>query len=124
MATRTNDLTEFAKPVADRLAAHCGSLKRILSAGVIALDNCSSDEREMYMALAIGARYESSHQVRVKKSMLLLKEALTESPPGEVVRILSYEESDMLKNLLAALPQPDVKSDKIEHRSKSKTKSV
>ena len=32
MGTRTNDLTEFAKPVADELAARCGSLKRVLSA--------------------------------------------------------------------------------------------
>jgi hypothetical protein len=27
MGTRTNDLTEFAKPVADELAVRCGSLK-------------------------------------------------------------------------------------------------
>ncbi len=32
MGTRTIDLTEFAKPVADELAARCGSLKRVLSA--------------------------------------------------------------------------------------------
>ena len=32
MGTRTNDLTKFAKPVADELAARCGSLKRVLSA--------------------------------------------------------------------------------------------
>jgi len=31
MGTRTNDLTEFAKPVVDELAARCGSLKRVLS---------------------------------------------------------------------------------------------
>ena len=31
MGTRTNDLTEFAKSVADKLAARCGSLKRVLS---------------------------------------------------------------------------------------------
>ena len=32
MGTRTNDLTEFAKLVADELAARCDSLKRVLSA--------------------------------------------------------------------------------------------
>ena len=32
MGTRTSGLTEFAKPVADELAARFGSLKRVLSA--------------------------------------------------------------------------------------------
>jgi len=54
MATRTNDLTEFAKPIADELVATSGSLKRILSAGVLALNDLTPHEKEIYMARAIG----------------------------------------------------------------------
>ena len=58
MATRTNDLTEFAKPIADELANRCGSLKIVLSAGVLALNDLSPDKREHYMAKAIGEELE------------------------------------------------------------------
>lgn len=54
MATRTNDLTEFAKPVADYLYKRIGSLKLVLSAGVIALSKLSPDEREKMIAEANG----------------------------------------------------------------------
>jgi len=58
MAKRTNDLTEFAQPVAEALAARCGSLKRVLSAGVLALDALSPTQREYFMAKAIGQEME------------------------------------------------------------------
>lgn len=58
MATRTNDLTEFAKPIADELANRCGSLKRVLSAGVLALKDLKPEKREFYMAKAIGEEME------------------------------------------------------------------
>lgn len=54
MATRSNDLTEFAKPVADELAEKCGSLKRVLSASVLCLKDCTPEVREYYMSKAIG----------------------------------------------------------------------
>lgn len=59
MATRTNDLTEFAKPVADKLAARCGSLKKVLSAGIMAFDSLSPNAREHFMAMADGEEVES-----------------------------------------------------------------
>lgn len=54
MGTRTNDLTEFAKPVADHLYKRIGSLKIVLSAGVIALSKLSPDEREKMISEATG----------------------------------------------------------------------
>lgn len=58
MAKRTNDLTEFAQPVADELAARCGSLKKVLSAGIMALNDMSPEKREYYMSLASGKKAE------------------------------------------------------------------
>ena len=60
MATRTNDLTDFAKPVADRLAERCGSLKRVLSAGILALDSLSAEEREQFMAKATSSEVNNT----------------------------------------------------------------
>lgn len=59
MATRTNDLTEFAKPVADYLYKRIGSLKVVFSAGVIALSKLSPDEREKMIAEANGLGLEN-----------------------------------------------------------------
>lgn len=58
MATRTNDLTEFAKPAADYLYKRIGSLKTVLSAGVIALSKLSPEEREKMIAEANGLGLE------------------------------------------------------------------
>ena len=54
MASRTNDLTEVSKPVAEELAHRCGSLKRVLSAGVLMLRDASPEVREYYMAKSVG----------------------------------------------------------------------
>jgi hypothetical protein len=54
MARRTNDLTEFAQPVADELADRIGSLKRVLSAGVLALADLTAEQREYYIAKSVG----------------------------------------------------------------------
>ena len=59
MATRTNDLTEFAKPVADYLHKRIGSLKTVFSAGVIALSKLSAEEREEMISEANGLGLES-----------------------------------------------------------------
>lgn len=54
MGSRTDWLTEVSKPVADRMAKRCGSLKKVLSAGVLALDSLSPELREVFMAKASG----------------------------------------------------------------------
>jgi len=59
MATRTNDLTEFAKPIADLLYKKMGSLKIVLSAGVIALSKLSAEQREQMIAEANGLGLET-----------------------------------------------------------------
>ena len=59
MATRTEDLTEFAKPIANELTAKTGTLKRVLSAGVMALYDMTPEQREYYMAKANGLTLEA-----------------------------------------------------------------
>jgi hypothetical protein len=56
MAKRTNDLTEFARPIADELASRMGTLKHVLSAGVMALNDLPAERREYYMAVAVGKK--------------------------------------------------------------------
>jgi len=51
---RTEWLTPIARERADKLAARCGSLKKVMSAGIMAFDSLSSDDRERFMALAEG----------------------------------------------------------------------
>ena len=54
MGKRTDWLSESAKPIAEKLAVRFGSQKQIVSAGVMALNACTPEEREHYMALASG----------------------------------------------------------------------
>ena len=58
MATRTTDLTEFAQPPANEMYAQLGSLKRVLSAGVLALYEHEPAMRQYYMARAMGFEIE------------------------------------------------------------------
>ena len=53
MGSRTDWLTEFAQPTAKELAERCGSLKRVLSAGVLMLKDASPEIREYYMAKSV-----------------------------------------------------------------------
>ena len=62
MGSRSDWLTEFAKPVADQLAIRAGSLKHVLSAGVMALDGCTASQREYYMARATGVEVDAEDE--------------------------------------------------------------
>lgn len=106
MAGRTDALTEIAKPIADRLFAHCGSLKRILSAGVLALDALPPEERERFMAAAIGARYESPQSVKAQNALIVFKEMLANTPPGDIIKILGPEGENTLRQIAAYLLPP------------------
>jgi len=106
MAGRTDALTDIAKPVADRLSAHCGSLKRILSAGVLALDALPPEERERFMAAAIGAYYESSQCVQAKNAILVLKQIIEDAPAGDITKIASPEVQQLLRSLIPMLAPP------------------
>jgi len=54
MARRTDDLTEIAKPIAESLADQTGSLKRVLSAGVMAFNELGAAKRQYYITKAGG----------------------------------------------------------------------
>ena len=54
MGRRTDELTEFAKPIADDLAETYGSLKRVLSAGVLSLAAQSAERQRFFLAAAGG----------------------------------------------------------------------
>ena len=78
MATRTNDLIEFAKPIADYLYKRIGSLKIVFSAGVIALSKLSPDEREKMIGEANGIGLDAldSPETEFRKKVLqILQEA-------------------------------------------------
>ena len=55
MATRIEDLTVFSRNVAKNLMQRIGTLKLVLSAGVMALNKLSAEEREAAIAEANGA---------------------------------------------------------------------
>ncbi len=71
-------MTEFAKPAADYLYKRIGSLKTVLSAGVIALSKLSPEKREEMIAEANGLGLESLNYPEAefrKKVLKILKEA-------------------------------------------------
>jgi len=109
MAKRTNDLTEFAKLTADKLAARCGSLKKVLSAGIMALDALSAEEREKFMAAADGVKLESSTKPTGKKSLqdtiAMIKEIIEveKQQPGTIFRVLDSDEQKILDEFRKAI---------------------
>ena len=111
MGTRTDTLTEIAKPVADRMAARCGSLKHMLSAAVLAFEQLGSDDRERYMAAAIGATYQTREEVDLNKALLLLKEKVAASPPGDVTNI-SPEMQDLVRQVYKQIDPPKTRPSK------------
>jgi hypothetical protein len=56
MATRLDDLTEPAQAAAEQMTNFIGSIKLVLSAGVIALSRLPAEAREMFVAEAQGVR--------------------------------------------------------------------
>jgi len=54
MARRTEDLMEYAKPIAEELAEQTGSLNRVLSASIMAFKDLGPAKRQYYMAMAGG----------------------------------------------------------------------
>lgn len=94
MASRTEDLTDAAKPVADKLAARCGSLKKVLSAGVLALDSCSAEEREKFMAQASGLEVVIPDKKSYHEGVRLIKKSvqIENAQPGTIIKTLTAEE--------------------------------
>jgi len=117
MAKRTNDLTEFAKIVADKLAARCGSLKKVLSAGIMALDALSAEEREKFMAAANGVKLEPSIKPAGKESLqntvVMIKEMteVEKQQPGTIFRVLDLEEQKILDEFRKVI-DPDIQKQK------------
>jgi len=52
----------------------CGSLKKVLSAGVLALDALSAEEREAFMACASGLEIEFSTKKSLQNTIAMIKE--------------------------------------------------
>lgn len=70
MAKRTNDLTLAAQPVAEELAQRCGSLKHVLSAGILALNALDSDAREAYMNDAAAMEFPKRSSVTTEDGLI------------------------------------------------------
>jgi hypothetical protein len=75
MPTRTNDLTESAKPIADKLVAQYGVVKKVLSAGILALDDLMPEEREYYMAKAAGVDLPISDDAFRRRVLRILEDS-------------------------------------------------
>lgn len=63
MGSRAEDLTLAAKPIAQDLARSYGSLKNVLSAGVIAFSQLTSIEREKVMKAATVLPGDAQHVI-------------------------------------------------------------
>ena len=89
MGSRTDWLTEFAQPVAQELAERCGSLKRVLSAGVLILKDASPEIREYYMAKSVGAdltELEKPDEEFRKRVSQIVQETIALEPKKKSVR--------------------------------------
>lgn len=105
MATRTSDLTEKAKSIADDMALRCGTLKVALSAGIIALSRLSAEDREKCIAEANGSireYYSPSNDEDMLKKMIETEQ----SAPGTIIKILSREDSTLLNAFRKAVSPP------------------
>jgi len=91
-------LTKTAQPIANRLIVRCGSLKRVLSAGVLALDKLGAEEREELMALAAGITSELTPKNSLHNALEMIKEMteVEKQQPGTVFRVLSRDEQKIL----------------------------
>lgn len=54
MATRIDNLTKIAIPIAQDMSDRYGTLKNVLSAGILVFASLSPQEREIWMAKAVG----------------------------------------------------------------------
>jgi hypothetical protein len=106
MAKRTNDLTEAAQSVAEVLAQRTGSLKVVLSAGVIALSQLDADDREKAIATANGSA-EAIDLYAAQRALAGIREELREITLAWRHQGLENPFSDKLSGLIATgLEQP------------------
>lgn len=81
MPKRTEKLlTEVAQPIAEKLAKR-SSVKLILSAGVLALNDQSAENRELYLDLANGVRPNELLAKQRQKELIAIFESI-EGDPG------------------------------------------
>lgn len=109
MAKRSNDLTLAAQPVAEKLAQRCGSLKHVLSAGVLALNDHSPEEREAYMEDAAALEIPKRSGLSDKEALILgqqIERKKRQAQDKLVKQILERPEiPDKTKRLLRAMQQ-------------------
>ena len=116
MATRTNDLTEFAKSIADNMAMRCGTLKVALSAGIIALSKLSAEDRERAIAEANGQQADIEKPTESVQKPVTLRDAIKkivrktkaeQELPAMRIKITSTDESlwAALKPMVDAEPE-------------------
>lgn len=94
MASRSQRLlTDPAIPIAQTLAKRVGSLKLALSAGIMALNKLSADEREKSIAEANGLLIEESEKKSLQDAIKTIKEwtRAEREQPGIVIKILGPE---------------------------------
>ena len=129
MGTRIEDLTEFAQEPAQELVARLGFLKKVLSAGIMALYDLSPEFREYYMAKAVGLKIpvgekidsiitsQLNTDIYTKELWSAFKVIMDSSGKdlGQIYKILSEEERTALDRLQKTLGPPQ--------KRKAKTKA-
>lgn len=100
MPTRIENLEAVAQPVAKMLHAEGPTIKRLLSAGVLALKDCTLEERSYYYAKAVGVEIPRPDSL--------------ETQP----RIANLDE---LRRLLQAAAKEATQSPKTKHSSRAQS---
>jgi len=124
MGKRSDWLTEFAKPVADVLADRMGALNRVLSAGVMALADMTPDQREYYMAKAVGhdiKESDSPKPIPLSECAAIVKQFVRyKIPTPEEQRII-----DSLRQILAddSVVREDAEKQRHKNRLRKSAKS-
>jgi len=87
MGSRIDWLTDFAQPIAKEMKPRCGTFKQMLSAGIMALNELTPEERDYYMDKASG---KDMHTKKLKFRSLPIQpeEKAILMPDADVERML------------------------------------
>lgn len=106
MATRSEQiLTEFANPLARHYAKRYGSLKSVLSAGIVAFSKLEPAERDKMLDEANGLQTEDPSQKAAESARFCIRTFQSLNPKEQAVALqfLSADESRSVREMLNSL---------------------
>jgi len=113
-------LTENAEKISARLAKRYGSLKSVLSAGIMALDELSPVERERMLDKANGLQSADESQKAAESARFCVKiwTSLDPKQTAIALQFLGPNESKAVKEMLDVL-NPEIQSARRSRRHKT-----